>query len=82
MRNATDWIEGHLDFIRETDRYGLVVNGMWARYGFHNGEALEVMVDGEWVKTRMLRTKEVWYLEGTPYSGDLFKVDARVPVYH
>ena len=44
------------------------------------GECLEVLVDDQWVKTRMeMNLAREWYLVGTPYCGDLEYVRARIP---
>ena len=41
---------------------------------------LEVLVDDEWVQTRMeMNLAREWYLVGTPYCGDLEYVQARIP---
>ena len=41
---------------------------------------LEVLVDDQWVKTRMeMNLAREWYLVGTPYCGDLEYVWARIP---
>ena len=43
-------------------------------------ECLEVLVDDQWVKTRMeMNLAREWYLVGTPYCGDLEYVRARIP---
>ena len=48
--------------------------------GFHCGECMEVLVDDQWVKTRMeMNLAREWYLVGTPYCGDLEYVRARIP---
>ena len=48
--------------------------------GFHCGECLEVLLDDEWVQTRMeMNPAREWYLVGTPYCGDLEYILARIP---
>lgn len=75
-------IEGRLGYNLENGRYGLLVSDLWEHTGFHCGEGLEVMVEGEWVATRMEMSWEnsgnEWYLVDTPYSGDLEYVRARI----
>ena len=45
-----------------------------------SGADLEVLVDDQWVKTRMeMNLAREWYLVGTPYCGDLEYVRARIP---
>ena len=51
----------------------------WIDTGFHCGECMEVLVDDQWVKTRMeMNLAREWYLVGTPYCGDLEYVQARI----
>lgn len=76
-------IEGRLGYNDKNDRYGILVSDLWEHDGFRCGEPLEVMVDGEWVQTRMEMVWEKggneWYLVGTPYRGnDLEYVRARI----
>ena len=53
---------------------------LWIDTGFHCGECMEVLVDDQWVKTRMeMNLAREWYLVGTPYCGDLEYVRARIP---
>lgn len=71
--------QGILSYNPENNRYGLLVNDLWADTGFHCGECLEVMVDGEWVQTRMeMDIGRNWYLVGTPYRGNLEYIKARI----
>ena len=61
-------------------RYGLLSSDLWIDTGFHCGEGLEVLVDDEWVQTRMeMNLAREWYLVGTSYCGDLEYVQARIP---
>lgn len=79
MASVKDWVTGRLGYNGENERYGLLVSDLWEDTGFHCGECLEVMVDGEWVQTRMeMSTDRKWYLVGTPYCGDLEYVRARI----
>jgi hypothetical protein len=72
-------IIGRLGYNSENKRYGLLVSDLWEHSGFHCGEGLEVMVDGNWVRTRMeMGIDRMWYLVGTPYYGDLEYVRARL----
>lgn len=40
---------------------------------------MEVLVDDQWVRTRMENPAMEWHLVGTPYCGDLEYVRARIP---
>lgn len=72
-------VTGRLGYNSDNDRYGLLVSDLWENTGFHCGETLEVMVDGKWIPTRMeMNVAREWYLVGTPYSGDLEYIRARV----
>jgi len=72
--------EGRLGYNSSNQRYGLLDSDLWIDTGFLCGETLEVMVDGEWVQTRMeMNPAKEWYLVGTPYKGtDLEYVRARI----
>ena len=70
--------EGRLGYNSYNKRYGLLSSDLWIDTGFHCGECLEVLVDDQWVKTRMeMNLAREWYLVGTPYCGDLEYVRAR-----
>lgn len=72
-------LQGRLGYNVQNGRYGLLISDLWEHEGFHCGEPLEVLVDGEWVVTRMeLCWPDTWYLVGTPYRGDLEYVIARI----
>lgn len=72
-------IEGRLGYNANNERYGLLVSDLWENDGFHCGEGLEVIVDGEWVLTRMeMSTDGKWYLVDTPYYENLEYVKARI----
>ena len=72
--------EGRLGYNYENGRYGLLSMDLWIDTGFHCGECMEVLVDDQWVKTRMeMNLAREWYLVGTPYCGDLEYVRARIP---
>ena len=45
--------EGRLGYNCENGRYGLLSMDLWIDTGFHCGECMEVLVDDQWVKTRM-----------------------------
>ena len=63
----------------ENDRYGLLSMDLWIDTGFHCGEYMEVLVDDQWVQTRMeMNLAREWYLVGTPYCGDLEYIRARI----
>ena len=62
--------EGRLGYNSYNKRYGLLSSDLWIDPGFHCGECLEVLVDDQWVKTRMeMNLAREWYLVGTPYCG-------------
>ena len=64
--------EGRLGYNSYNKRYGLLSSDLWIDPGFHCRECLEVLVDDQWVKTRMeMNLAREWYLVGTPYCGDL-----------
>ena len=74
---------GRLGYNSDNDRYGLLISDLWEHDGFHCGECLEVMVDGEWVETRMEmawgENGGEWYLVGTPYRDEALEyVRARI----
>ncbi len=72
-------IMGRLGYNSQNNRYGLLVGDLWEHEGFHCGETLEVMVNDEWVQTRMeMSFERRWYLVGTPYKGDLEYIRARI----
>ena len=45
--------QGRLGYNSSNNRYGLLASDLWIDTGFHCGEGLEVLVDDEWVQTRM-----------------------------
>ena len=45
--------QGRLGYNSSNGRYGLLASDLWIDTGFHCGEGLEVLVDDEWVQTRM-----------------------------
>ena len=60
--------QGRLGYNSSNGRYGLLSSDLWIDTGFHCGEGLEVLVDDEWVQTRMeMNLAREWYLVGTPY---------------
>ena len=72
--------EGRLGYNSYNKRYGLLSSDLWIDTGFHCGECLEVLLDDEWVQTRMeMNPAREWYLVGTPYCGDLEYIRARIP---
>lgn len=79
MANEKKWITGRLGYNSDNKRYGLLVSDLWEDEGFHCGETLEVMVEDEWVPTRMeMGIDREWYLVDTPYYGDFEYVRARI----
>ena len=72
--------EGRLGYNYENGRYGLLSMDLWIDTGFHCGECMEVLVDDQWVQTRMeMNLAREWYLVGTPYCGELEYIRARIP---
>ena len=72
-------MEGRLGYNSSNDRYGLLSSDLWIDTGFHCGECLEVLIDDQWVQTRMeMNPAREWYLVGTPYCGDLEYIRARI----
>ena len=79
MASKKDWVTGRLGYNSDNNRYGLLVSDLWEDEGFHCGETLEVMVEDEWVPTRMeMGIDREWYLVDTPYYGNLEYVRARI----
>ena len=79
MKGEDTMREGRLGYNSNNGRYGLLSSDLWIDTGFHCGEGLEVLVDDQWVKTRMeMNPAREWYLVGTPYCGDLEYVQARI----
>ena len=70
-------MEGRLGYNSSNKRYGLLVSDLW-----DCGEGMEVLVEDEWISTRIEMDWNVngnaWYLVGTPYYGDLEYVRARI----
>ena len=87
LKKGEDVPEDLLEVIRlitigynsSNDRYGLLSSDLWIDTGFHCGECLEVLIDDQWVQTRMeMNPAREWYLVGTPYCGDLEYIRARI----
>ena len=45
--------QGRLGYNSSNGRYGLLSSDLWIDTGFHCGECLEVLIDDQWVQTRM-----------------------------
>lgn len=75
-------MEGRLGYNSTNKRYGLLISDLWENDGFHCGEGMEVLVEDEWISSRIEMDWNVngneWYLVGTPYYGDLEYVRARI----
>lgn len=81
-KDEKEWKVGRLGYNSENDRYGLLISDLWENEGFHCGQGLQVLVNNEWVQTRMeMSLDRKWYLVGTPYYGDLEYVIARIEGY-
>ena len=55
--------QGALIFDEQTDRYDIRFDLADYYGGLHCGERLEVLLDGEWIPTR-IELGEFWYLKG------------------
>lgn len=54
--------EGRLGYNCENGRYGLLSMDLWIDTGFHCGECMEVLVDDQWIRTRMeMNLAREWY---------------------
>ena len=64
--------EGYLGYNSKNDRYGFLISDLWEKDGFHCGETFDVLINGEWIPTRieMSRPEREWYLVGTDLHGD------------
>lgn len=64
--------KGILGYNYHEKRYGVLNNlDLWEVEGLHCGEGLEVLVNNEWIKTRIeLSSSNGWYLVGTQLKGD------------
>ena len=70
--------EGRSGYNSSNDRYGLLSSDLWIDTGFHCGECLEVLIDDQWVQTRMeMNPAREWYqmcirdrlkISGKPYK--------------
>lgn len=82
MSKREAWVTGRLSYNCENDRYGLIQGAQWMNEGFHCGDGLQVMIDGEWVDTAVEMSWDenggAWYLVGTPYRRNLENVSARI----
>ena len=74
--------EGRLGYNSYNKRYGLLSSDLWIDPGFNCGECLEVLVDNQWVKTRMeMNLAREWYLVGTLLrSRPMALADRRLPI--
>ena len=62
--------EGRLGYNSYNKRYGLLSSDLWIDPGFHCGECLEVLVDNQWVKTRMeMNQVEISSMYGQGYRN-------------
>lgn len=72
--------EGRLGYIVQTKRYGLLMGDLYVNQGFHCGQRMEVLEDGEWKETCLEMTPhQEWYLLNTSYKGDLENLIVRIP---
>ena len=75
-----EYVQGRLGYNSNNDRYGLLAMDEWLDSGFHCGECLEILVDDEWLPTRIeMNNSGEWYLVDTPFKGDdLEYIQARI----
>ena len=58
--------EGRLGYIVQTKRYGLLMGDLYVNQGFHCGQRMEVLEDGEWkeiVLISVLKINKNWIVE-------------------
>lgn len=62
--------EGRLGYNPRNKRYGLLISDLWEKDGFHCGNQMQVLLDGEWTDTRIeMDMQERWYLTGINKTG-------------
>ena len=65
-----EYKEGRLGYNPRNKRYGLLVSDLWEKEGFHCGNQMQVLLNGEWMDTRIeMDSKEQWYLTGINKTG-------------
>lgn len=76
-----EYKEGRLSYNHKTKRYSFLVSDLWEK-DFHCGNHLQVLLDGEWLDTRIeMNNREQWYLFGTDKKGkDLENLVARIEI--
>lgn len=70
--------EGKLGYNPRNKRYGLLVSDLWEIDGFHCGNQMQVLLDGEWIDTRIeMDMQERWYLVGLdmPLEGLKIRIE-------
>ena len=79
--------EGCLLYNKGSERFCFAIGNKWLYdgwfyNGYHCGDAIEVKIDGEWIKTRFeMDINKEWYLVGTGYKGKAIEgVSAREDV--
>lgn len=64
-----EYKEGRLSYNHKTKRYSFLLSDLWEK-DFHCGNHLQVLLDGEWVPTRIeMDIHEKWYLVGVNKTG-------------
>lgn len=63
---------GKLGYNKQNDRFGILIDDLWADDGLHCGECFEIFVDGEWSVDRIEFSSKSneWYLVYSKLSGD------------
>lgn len=79
LEEGIEMITGTLSYNSQYDRYGLLVSDLWEIEGFHCGQSLELLKNGQGIPTRVemhyqaptfpKKRNNGWYLFGTEYSG-------------
>ena len=65
-----EYKEGRLGYNPSNKRYGLLVSDLWEINGFHCGNHIQVLLNGEWVATQIeMDMNEQWYLVGVNKAG-------------
>ena len=81
MKENDTMREGRLGYNSYNKRYGLLSSDLWIDTGISLWKCLEVLVDDQWVKTRMENESGERMVFGLEHrnGGDLEYVRARIP---
>lgn len=64
-----EYKEGRLGYNPSNQRYGFLVSDLWEKDGFHCGNHMQVLLDGEWIPTQIEMQHNEWYLVGVNKAG-------------